>query len=151
MKKIKLLRIVLVLLLLWYTVYLGYSFWPNILPAETTIKWQYVNLLQFATYFVLVMPAVILVIGALNKFIKSGYFNLNSARLLKAAGILLIINAVAMQVARNIAFADSFSAFLIIVNVLDSLLPLSFGIGLWAVSDYICRSIAIEKENQLTI
>lgn len=151
MKKIKLLR---VLVLLFGVANMAYIIYQLI-----TIDWFYKGIghnfllglhLKDISKDIMMLPILALIITSLNRFIKNGYFNASSAKGLKWAGTLLMIQAMFIPVADYLMYISQ-SAFFIILSCGSAVLPLCFGIGLIAIADFILKSNKLHEENQLTI
>lgn len=123
---------------------------------------SYINFLTVATDLVkqiVVLPCLILLFQAVHYFIKNGYFNNKSAVKLKFSGISLMVAAVfgfisVLLLRQQLIYAMNMESTNSIkwVNELPTLfILLLIGFGLYALSDFIRKGDAIERENELTI
>lgn len=160
MKKIKVLRLLICLAIVYYlcmigftlfffTEYADHSLWydrrtSNIMNA-LFVKWLSEGIIS--------IPALAFAFLSLNYFIKYGYFNARSCRAVKYSGWLLILSGVVSAVTFIYhsytlppeTFLETFS------YVSTQLPPVFIGVMLWIISDFIRRGEAIETENKLTI
>lgn len=149
MKKIKLLRVLSGILLAGNIAYTGYAF-INYFRLDSPAGSSIYRLLSGISAYTLSMPALVLIFLSLNRFIQRGYFNTGSAKGLKWAGVLLILQSLLGPVL-NYHTAALHDALGMIMYTYSEILPLCFGIALLVIADVIIRGANLNSENQLTI
>lgn len=151
MKKIKLLRNLAILYGLANVAYATYTISTVKLFQNTSVhSYFYSFIIKSVAEYLLSLPALVLIIIALNAFVKQGAFSPRSTRLLQYTGFLLILQAAVDPIAHYfLPFGNG--AFFIVASVYASVLPLCFGIGLLVIADFIKRAHSLKEENQLTI
>jgi hypothetical protein len=153
MKKIKLLRGLALVLLIADIAYSAYAI-KKFLESKVSAmyyEFQLSMLLIDLTKYLTIVPVLILIVLALNKFMRRGYFSTGGARAIRLAGILLMLQASLSPIIHYFTSYAGKDALMIIMFVQEAMLPLCFGIGLLAIADFIIRGNKLKEENQLTV
>lgn len=158
MRKIALIRTIVAIACMTYALLILYNiyfiFFQNKyhLPGwyeRQRIRDAYLSIATFLT----VIIASINIVKALNKVLRFGYFDSDTAKRIRTAGILLISSGIIQLFGMlfiHYATDNKYhrNLFAILTDVLST--PL-IGFGLIVIADFIKKGAIIEQENQLTI